>query len=263
MQPLLYKLQDKNLYMADPIKYIAIDDEAAGINSLTWEIEGTGIACEQIATFTDPETALKSIPQLQFDICFLDIEMPIISGFDLLMSLKTIHFDVIFTTAYDHYAIKAFKLEALDYLLKPINGSELKQALLKHQKLKENQLIIDRIESLFNNFKSSQQFKKISIPSQDGLDFVAFPDVIRLEAESNYTFIFTQNKKYVVSKTLKDYEDQLPSDQFIRIHRSHIINIQYISRYQKGKINSIVLDDGTTIPISNERKDNIKDVLDI
>lgn len=249
--------------MPDPIKYVVIDDEISGINALTWEIEGTGIPCEKIAHFSDPEEALFQLPKLKFDLCFLDIEMPVISGLNLLEQLPQIHFDVIFTTAYDHYAINAFKFEAIDYLLKPINNNDLKTALKKHLKIRENQDFINKIERLFTNLKSNQQFKKLSIPTQDGLEFVPFEKIIRLEAESNYTVIYCTQKKYIVSKTLKEFEVQLPPDQFIRIHRSHIIHIQYISKYQKGKINSIVLDDGTTLPISNDRKDNIKDFLDI
>jgi two-component system LytT family response regulator len=162
---------------------------------------------------------------------------------------------VIFTTAYTEYAIKAFKFSAIDYLLKPIDIEELKKAIARVEKRVSNN-ITGRLSQLVQNLKQgSNENYKIALPTLDGLVFVRISDILYCEASSNYTQIFTAEEKYLVSKTLKEYDDLLSDHNFFRIHNSYLININSIKKYVKGEGGYVVLNNDTSLDVSKRKKE--------
>ena len=177
------------------------------------------------------------------------------SGFDLLTRIKNIGFEVIFTTAHSEYAIKAFKFSAIDYLLKPIDIAELKRAIGKVDK-KMNGDISTRLQHLIQNLQPAQGNHKLALPTLDGLVFVKVSDIIYCEASSNYTEIIVQDgKKYVVSRTLKEYEDLLTGHNFYRIHNSYLINLNAIKKYIRGEGGYVVMNNDQSLTVSKRKKD--------
>ena len=235
-------------------KAIIIDDEQGSIDSLLWELE-TFDQVEVIATSTDSIKGIDLIQANDFDILFLDIEMPKVNGFELLKSIENIDFKVIFTTAYDAYALKAFEVSAIDYLLKPVEEGDLGRALDKLNINTQEDETIDKLASLYEKLSSLSQTKNISLPTQEGLSFINIQTIIRCESDSNYTHIYLkEDKPLLVSKTLKDIEKLIDSKEFFRIHHSHLINLNYLKKYNKGLAGSVELSDGSIIPVSRSKK---------
>ncbi|MFM9911603.1 MAG: LytR/AlgR family response regulator transcription factor, partial [Chitinophagaceae bacterium] len=195
-------------------------------------------------------------------LIFLDIEMPQMNGFEMLNKLTDKNFHIIFTTAYDQYAIKAIKYAAFDYLLKPVDIEELKSAVDKINKIENNQTK-KQVELLQQNMQHPKKLlNKLAIPTLEGLLFYEINDIIHLEANSNYTNIYLTNKaKITASKTLKEFEELLPNDIFFRTHHSHVINLNYIKRYIKGDGGQIELQNGTYIDVSRRKKDEFLKVI--
>ncbi len=236
------------------IKAIIIDDESHCIETLRWTLqEYCAGDIQLIGSSEDPQQGIEIITRLQPDLVFLDIEMPALSGIDLLKQLKEINFHVIFTTAYDQYAIKAIKLNALDYLLKPIDKDELRAAI---EKIKNRPSLADKqqIEQLQEVHKT-KVLNKIALSTMQGLIFVTLDDVIRIEAEGSYcNFILKDKKKILLSKTLADVEEIIQSPEFFRAHKSYIINLKYVEKYIRGDGGEIVMSDGVTIALSRSKK---------
>jgi two-component system, LytTR family, response regulator len=238
------------------LKAILIDDEENSISSLK---EKLLMHCSQIKIIACCDNAAKgieAIDTLQPDIVFLDIEMPVMNGFLMLQQLTYKNFELIFTTAYDHYAIKAIRYSALDYLVKPIEIEDLKTAVLKAEEKRNRSYPNPQIELLVEQLVSKKNnFSRIAIPTIDGLQFIRTEDIIYLEASSNYTHIFSaEKKKYIVSRTLKDFEDMLPTETFIRIHNSYIINKNYVEKYIRGDGGQVVLSNNATLDVSKRKK---------
>jgi two-component system, LytTR family, response regulator len=215
--------------------------------------------CPQVKIISCCDNAAKgieAIDNLQPDIVFLDIEMPVMNGFLMLQQLTYKNFELIFTTAYDHYAIKAIRFSALDYLVKPIEIDDLKAAVLKAEEKRNHSYPNPQIELLVEQLISKKNnFSRIAIPTNEGLQFIRVEDIIYLEASSNYTHIFsTEKKKYIVSRTLKDFEDMLLTDTFIRIHNSYIINKNYVEKYIRGDGGQVVLSNNVTLDVSKRKK---------
>ncbi|MFS8083687.1 MAG: LytR/AlgR family response regulator transcription factor [Ginsengibacter sp.] len=234
---------------------IIIDDELKGRIALRQKLFDYCKDVHLIGEAENGEEGITLINILKPDIVFLDIEMPRMDGFDMLLRLQQKNFDLIFTTAYDQYAIKAIKYAAFDYLLKPIDIEELKTAVAKSnnnsQDSTEKKLVV-----LDQNLHSNVLLNKIAIPTLDGLLFYNIADIIHLEANRNYTTIyFINNVKLIASKTLKDFEELLPTDIFIRIHHSHLINLNYIKRYIKGDGGQIELQDGKIVDVARRKKE--------
>ncbi len=237
------------------IRAIIIDDEKSGAEVLQLLLQQNCPSVQIEAIENSAETGIKSILELKPDLVFLDIEMPSATGFDVINATKEGKYEVVFTTAYEHYAIKAFKTKAVDYLLKPIDIDELKSAVERvEERLKDNGMVsVKDVADLLNN--TFNKSKKISIPSQEGLLFIDASDIIRLEAESNYTHVYLQDKrKITASKTLKYFEELLQNYNFCRVHSTHIINLDRIERYIKGDGGFVVLNDEITIPVSRAYK---------
>ncbi|MDB4539264.1 LytTR family DNA-binding domain-containing protein [Saprospiraceae bacterium] len=243
------------------LKAIIIDDELGSIQSLKWELEAFSDQVELIDSFQLPSKAIQFLNENTVDVVFLDIEMPEMNGFDFIKSFSKVNFHVIFTTAYDEYAIDAFKISAIDYLLKPIDEDEIRTALGKIQKAESTSNFQEQLNVLMENINlSNPSNKKIVFPVLEGLEFVKINDIIRCQSDSNYTHIHIVDKKpLLVSKTLKDIEAMLDGSQFFRVHNSHLINVNFIQKYLKGKAGSVVLNDGTNIPISRSRKGGFLD----
>jgi two-component system, LytTR family, response regulator len=237
------------------ISAIIIDDESKGRLALREKLRLYCPEIELLAEAKDGPEGIQLIQAHQPQLIFLDIEMPKMNGFDMLNHIDVKSFHIIFTTAYDQYAIKAIKYAAFDYLLKPINIQELRDSINKLS----NTISTDsfkQVELLHHNLQHPKRFfNKIAIPSMDGLGFYDIDDIVRLEADSNYTTLYFFNQtKVLASKQLKDFEELLPPEMFFRTHHAHIVNLKYIKRYIKGEGGKIELLSGDTIEVSRRKK---------
>lgn len=236
---------------------IIIDDETSSRNSLRQKLANHCQEVMIIAECENGEEGIKTIETSNPDIVFLDVEMPRMNGFTMLQQLKNKNFEVIFITAYDHYAIKAIKFSALDYLVKPVEVEDLKTAVEKVMQ-KRNQLAGNkRIELLLQNFLDEKTaHQRIAISSMEGLMFIATDEIVYLEANSNYTsFYLTGNRKITATKTLKDFEELLPDSIFIRIHHSYLINKNKVEKYIKGEGGQVVMKNGVTLDVARRKKE--------
>lgn len=239
------------------LKAIIIDDEEMGRIALREKLNSY---CPDIAVVGEAENGKKGIQLIKEkvpEVVFLDIEMPGMNGFEMLNQLRKEHhintFHLVFTTAYDQYAIRAIRYAAFDYLLKPIDIDELKLTVLRIQK-ENSEDTPEKLNVLEVNLKTD--FDKIAIPTVDSLLFFRIGDIVHLEAAGNYTTLYFINQpKIVASRTLKDFEELLPGSTFFRTHHSHIINLQYIKRYMKGEGGQIILENEQYVPVSRRKKD--------
>jgi two-component system LytT family response regulator len=237
------------------IKAIIVDDEKDGAEVLQFLIQQNCSNIQILSLEHSVESAISAIQKHKPDLVFMDIEMPTGTGFDVIQNTNEIGYETIFITAYEHYAIKAFKTNAIDYLLKPVDVDELINAVKNAEKRinTSNKNNNTAIEALILN--AIQKSKKISIPSQDGILWVDLDDIIRFEADSNYTHVYVKNrKKIMVAKTLKSFEDQLLNTVFCRVHSTHLINLNEIEKYIKGDGGIVVLKDNSNIPVSRANK---------
>lgn len=241
------------------IKAIIIDDEQHCIDRLQMLV---GKYCskkiELAGAFQTAEEGLAAIKQLSPRLVFLDVEIKDKTGFWILQELPEIDFEVIFTTAFDRYAVQAFRFSAIDFLLKPVNPEELIISIDKlSEKISRNDLA-QKFDSLFYNLKNIQTAsKKICVPVLNGYVFLQTSEIIRCESEGNYTTLFLKdNTKLLVSKTLKEFEEMLGDYNFYRIHHSHLINLAFVKAYHKGKGGYVILSDGSEIEVSTRRKDD-------
>lgn len=244
------------------LKAILIDDEQGSLDALIWELENFSEAIEVIGKTTDPNAGISMIQELNPDLLFLDIQMPEMTGFELLEKIKGLDFKVIFTTAYDQFALKAFEAKAYDYLLKPVAEEELARALEKVKSSVEQDEIQTQLQSLIGKLEQGVRSKNLALPTSEGLEFIPTSSIIRCSSDSNYTNIYVDGEKpLLVSKTLKEIEQMIDSDHFFRIHHSHLINLNYLKKYLKGKAGSVILKDGTQLPVSRSRKGGFLDEL--
>lgn len=238
------------------IQAIIVDDELKSRESLKILLEDF---CDNVtvkALCQNVDEAIAAIQANRPDVVFLDIQLQRETGFDLLTRLKDFSFEVIFTTAYSEYAIKAFKFSAIDYLLKPIDIEELKASIAKVDK-RLNDSISLRLQQLMQNLKTgAAENYKLALPTSDGLIFVKTQDILYCEAASNYTEItLSDGKKYVVSRTLKDYEDLLGEHNFYRIHNSTLINLNAIKKYIRGEGGYVIMANDKSLDVSKRKKE--------
>jgi two-component system LytT family response regulator len=239
------------------IKSIIIDDEINNIDVLQKTLHLYCPNVQVIGTANNIKTGEELIHATNPQIVFLDVEMPYGNGFDLLAKLMPIAFEVVFVTAFNQYAVQAFKFSAIDYLLKPIDPSELIFAVQKVADKLETTTIDKRVEILLNNMKTDTiGRKKIAFYSMDAMVFEEIDNIMHLQAEGNYTHIYFKNKKReMITKKIGEFEDLLPSQIFCRVHNSHIININHIKKYHKGRGGYVEMDDDITVEISQRKKD--------
>ncbi|HYE55933.1 MAG TPA: LytTR family DNA-binding domain-containing protein [Chitinophagaceae bacterium] len=203
------------------------------------------------------DEAAQLIQQVNPELVLLDIEMPYGNAFDLLDKLMPVDFEIIFITAFDEYTLKAFKYSALDYLLKPVDIAELQVAIEKAAKKIHLRTINQQLTTLLQNMNPAKNpVPKIALPTQEGFVFTAIHDIVRLEASGNYTLIYTTDgHKHISAKTIQQYEKVLPPGQFFRIHNSHMVNLNFIKRYHKGRGGEVEMTDGVVLEVAVRRKD--------
>ena len=239
------------------IKAIVIDDEKNALEVLEMQLQQYCKEVLIVAKCNSGEAGINAIKEHQPDLVFLDIEMPHINGFDVLQATKQYDYKIIFTTAYDQFAIKAFKFSAIDYLLKPIDILDLQNAVEKVKKETEKFSLEDKVKLLVEQYQQAPiNRKKVALPIGNMLEFFDVDEILRVESDSNYSHIFlTNQKKITLSKTLKDVEENIKGAPFFRVHQSHLINTNLVDKAVKGENAYVVMKDGTTITISRNRKE--------
>ncbi len=246
------------------LKTIIVEDEEASRETLRNYLNKYCDGIEIIAECPNINEGQKAIESLSPDLVFLDVEMPFGNAFDLLERLEEINFETVFVTAYSQYALKALNYSASYYILKPIDIDELEAAVAKVRENIDNKNAQDQslqTKVLLENIKMSQnQNKKVVLPVLDGFEVVEVNDIIRCEANDNFTdFHLKDGSKKVICRTLKFYEDVLQDSGFIRVHRSHLINMDYVKSYKKGKGGVVVMSDGSHVDVSATKKQNFLD----
>ena len=242
------------------ITAVIIDDEQISLTALAAKINSLCPQVSILKLFDNPKKACEEIPHLRPDVLFLDIEMPNMNGFTLLKNIAPVNFEVIFTTAYSAYAIEALRISALDFLLKPIDPAELVTAVNKlEEKLTQASFrpgnLEEQLQLFFQLQKHPDRLDKIALPVLNGLEFIDINSIIKIEGENVYSvFYLSDGKKMVVSRTLKEVDRMLSKWNFIRVHKSFIINLKYISRYIKGEGGVVILSDGSEVEVSRRSK---------
>src|SRR5690606_17200088 len=249
------------------ITAILIDDDANLRNGMRSLLSRYATDIEIIGEAESVKTGVEIMTKLQPQVVFLDIQMNDGTGFDILEQLvqkngrSTSH--IVFITAFEQYAIKAFRFSALDFLLKPVDPDELKKVIVKIKEVitsNDNYAHIDLL--LENTRKKVDNFKRIALSTSDGIHLFDIHDIIRCESEDNYTnFYIKKSKPILISKTLKEYEELLVEHGFERIHQSHLINLQYLKSYIKKDGGYVIMADGNHLPISQRKKERLQELL--
>jgi len=250
--------------MNNPLKCVIVDDEQLAIDTLKWQLTEFCEGIEVIRTFTNPKRAYTFLSEQAIDLCFLDIDMPEMSGFDFIKLWdNNPPFDIIFATAYSEYAIKAFKVSALDYLLKPIDEEDLMLTIKKYKSKKNSDSLNAQLSLLFHHLGDTKKYAdRIALPTIEGIHLIDTVDICRLEADNNYTTIYLNAATpLLISKTLKEVEKVLDPSTFFRIHQSHTINLKMVKLYQRGRGGNVTLVDGTVLPVSKNRKEDLLRIL--
>ena len=243
------------------MRVILIDDELDSLESLSAEVAAYCPELEIVASCSDPREGIKAIESLGPDLVFLDIEMPHLNGFELLEAVSSIDFDVIFVTAYDEYAVKAFDFNATDYLLKPVMKSKLVQSVERIQERNQPGLSQQDLQALMTNMRL-QGLESIALPISDGYEFVHVNDILYLKSESNYTWVNLANgTNHLLSKTLKDMQAMIAFPQFFRSHQSFLVNLNHVKKYVRGKGGYLILKNGEQIPVSRANKETLMQIL--
>ncbi len=240
------------------IKTVIIEDEKKSSDALLHLLQKNCPDISVAGVAASVKEGIETAKNLRPELIFLDVMMPDGSGFDVLEKLSDLKFDLIFTTASEKFAVKAIKYSALDYLLKPIDAEELKLAVKKVADRKSNTSSEKNLASLLENIKKSdEQYSKITLPTGNAYEVVQVKDIIRCEANDNYTNIYmVGGKKFLVSGTLKHYEELLPEKDFVRVHHSHLINMIHMLRFLKEDGGYAVMSDGSKVEISRRKKED-------
>lgn len=239
------------------IKAVSVDDEANGRKILRHYVEQYGDGIELVGEADSVASGIELIKKVKPEVVFLDVQMQDGTGFNLLEKVDSKSFKVIFVTSFDQYALKAIKFNAIDYILKPIDPDLFVEAIEKvkgdlNKYTKDKDI---RIDELVTNINS---YEKIGLPSIDCIKFVKVSDIVRCESDGNYTkFVFSNNESIIVCKTMKIYEDLLAEHKFIRIHKSHLINVNYIDKYINGDGGTVIMSDGSSVEVSRRKKDEL------
>jgi len=243
--------------MTKKLKTIIIDDEHNAVEFISSVIADHCPELEIAGKAYNVDEGIRKIEELKPDLVFLDVEMPNGTGFDLLAHFPEKDFDVVFITAFNHYAIKAIKFSAVDYILKPLNITEfinaVKKVLQKRSESKHQG--DDSIKVLMENLRSSVP-SRLAIPTSEGMEYLNPKEIIRIEADRSYSWFFlTGDRKILVSKNLKEFQDLLGDRSFFRSHNSHLINLKFVRKFVRKEGGFIEMTDGEQIPISRNRKD--------
>jgi two-component system LytT family response regulator len=237
------------------LKTIIIDDEPDSIKLLELQLTQHCPEIEIASTYTSSVKALPGIEKLQPDLIFLDIEMPVMNGFELLEKILHLPFSVIFITAYNQYALKAFRFNAVDYLVKPIDANDLTEAVAKAiKRAKPTSAQLSQMQKQLRGEPAT----RIAIPGQQGgISFIDLNDIIYGEASNNYSkLILTDGKQFLISKTLKDVQEVLEEEHFLRVHRQYIINLNHVKHFNRNE-GVLTMDNGHHIPIARNQKERL------
>lgn len=241
------------------LRTIIVDDEESGRQTLKNFISKY---CSEIEIVAEADGVVSGIGQIILqtpDLVFLDIRMHDGSGFDLLEKLPSRSFSVIFVTSHDNFAIQAFRFAAVDYLLKPVDPDQLVDAVRRVKIASPQNEIESKLDVLVTN---ATKLEKIALPSMEGIRFVKINEILRCESDDNYTSIFMRGgERIVVSKTLKEYEQLLSGMQFCRVHKSHLVNLQWVEKYIPGEGGYLILEDGTHVDVSRRKKEWVMERL--
>ena len=241
------------------IKTIIIDDETKARETIAELIKRYCKNIRIVAEAHDVKSGIFTIKQHHPDVVLLDIKMPDGTGFDLLRHFDKIDFKIIFITAYEEYAIKAFKFSAFDYLLKPIDVNDLVSTFEKIETSLDKESSYIKLHALLSNIENiSKDVKKIVLKTSDSIHVVNVQDILRCESSSNYTrFYFVDGKKLLVSKTLKEFDEILNQYGFFRAHQSHLVNMNFVKKYEKGDGGFLIMKDGSSVPVSIRKKEQL------
>jgi two-component system LytT family response regulator len=238
------------------IRAIIIDDELSCIESLQYDLKKNCADVEIIDTCQSPKEGIISIRHNKPNLVFLDVQMPWMNGFEMLEMLDHIDFCTIFTTAYDKFAAKAFRISAVDYLLKPVDAEDLKAAVYKAEEKLLSSAGAVNIQNLLHNIKHPAQQQKIALPNRDGYEFAQANSILYCTAQGAYTkVIFTDKHSLLISKTLGDIEEMLPLEIFIRIHHSTIVNLNAVTHYVRTDGGYVVMNTNERLMVSKARKE--------
>lgn len=246
------------------IKAIVLDDEQHCVESLCLDLERYCPEVDVVAAMTSVKDCLAEVKKVKPDLLFLDIEMPWMNGFEFIDFLQPIDFEVIFVTAYDSYALKAFRASAVDYLMKPVDKNDLIEAVNKVISRKSDQSgSADHMKQLLDQYFSRQKSHKITIPDKDGQTFISLEKIIYIEASSNYSNIHLEDgTTNLVTMTLKHMHQKLNDERFVRVHHSFIINMDHVFQYIKSEGGYLVMTDQSKIPISRSKRSEIKEIIE-
>ncbi|PWK21152.1 LytTR family two component transcriptional regulator [Maribacter polysiphoniae] len=246
--------------MCSMIKSIIVDDEYNAIKNLKWEIDQFCKDVQVIEAFTNPVEAISAINYLKPDCVFLDIEMPEMDGFEMLASLHYRDFDLIITSAYDNYAIKAFRQHAMDYLLKPIDSDDLKEVLDRIRSNKKHNILGAELKNMLDDW-NPKKMTKVALPLLGKTLFVFKGNILYCKSDGSYCeVVFNDGKKEVMSKKLKEMEELLGKG-FFRLHNSYLIRLDAVKEYVNHQGYYVVLEDGSTIPVSRSKKQQLLQLL--
>jgi len=240
------------------IKAVIIDDEPLCCQSLQLLIEQNCAEVAVVGVYNNGMAALESLRSQSVDLVFLDVEMPLMSGFEMLEAMGSIDFKLIFTTSYDKYALNAFRVSAVDYLLKPIDRKELIAAVDK-LRIAANAVNSQQVELLLQKISMpARPLMKIAMPSVEGLELTPVENILYAESCDNYTQLFLRSgKKMLVTRSLKEIEEMLDEHSFIRVHRSFVVNLNEVERYVRGDGGYLMMSDGKMIDVSRSRKEEL------
>jgi two-component system LytT family response regulator len=245
------------------LRILLVDDEPDCIHVSRSLLKMHCPSAEVAGEADSVESALREVERCAPDLLLLDVALKNETGFDLLNQLGAMAPPVIFVTAWDDHALQAFKFSAVDYLLKPVDGDDLAAAIDRAAKRIEEKNVANRLDALMNNISTlSLSQQKLAIPTMHGLNFIYLRDIRRLEARGNCTAIHLDKGETIVSaRSIKEYENILPGNIFYRVHNSHIINVNKVRKYQKGRGGYLVMEDGTPIEVAQRRKDEFLQIL--
>lgn len=244
------------------IKALIIDDENRTRDLIAKMINSFGLDVVAIPDGENVKTGVEAILKHKPDLVFLDIQMPDGTGFDVLNAIPDKKFEVVFITAHEEFAIKAIKFSALDYILKPVDPIELRTAVEFAIASIGDKHDSSQFDALRQNIAPTQK-RKLVLKTTESVFVVELDEIIRCESDRNYTSVFlTSKRKILISKTLKDYEELLGAYNFLRIHQSHLINLEFVDRYDKQEGGSVIMKDGSQVPLSPQKRDMFFKVLD-
>ncbi len=244
------------------MKVVIIDDEQRTRELIAKMIESFDLGVETFPIGESVESGIKAIEAINPEIVFLDIQMPDGTGFDLLKQIKDKKFEVVFITAHEEFAVKAIKFSALDYILKPIDPEELRNTVIRAIESIGHKKENSQFEALHSNMQPTQK-RRLVLKTQESVHVVDLENIVRCESDRNYTsFFLFDGKRILVSKTLKDYETLLSAHNFLRVQQSHLINLDFVDRFDKKNGGSVVMKDGSEVPISPAKKDLFFQILE-